>query len=161
MKRIKLAFLYSSAAMLIVTAAAKFYTAMGSVKLLGTPDPLLQIDYRLLLPLVGVAESIVAGVVLFSRTDRLRFLGLLWLSLNFMLYRAGFWLIGLPVKHCPCLGNLTDEFHLNPDAIEALLGGLVLYLFVGSVIGLLSGWANAFGLNQRGLSPVNTEMVAR
>ena len=159
MKRIKLAFLFSSAVILIVTAAAKFYTAMGSIKLLGTPDPLLQIDYQILLPLVGAVESVVAMVVLFSRTDRLKYLSLLWLSLNFMFYRVGFWLIGLPVKLCPCLGNLTDVFHVKPEAVEAVLRGLVLYLFIGSVIGLLSCRATARGPNQRGVSPVNLGMV--
>jgi len=68
---------------------------------------------------------------------------LFWLSLNFMLYRLGFWFVGLPLKHCPCLGNLTDVFHLKPERVETVLSAIVLALFAGSMIGLLCSTATA------------------
>lgn len=81
--------------------------------------------------------EVFAGVLILSRSDKLKYLSLLWLSLNFMLYRLGFWFTGLSLEHCKCLGNLTDSLGLNPKPVQTILQILVLYLFAGSAIGLL------------------------
>lgn len=137
MKTLKAFFLYSSALVLIVTGLAKFFSASGDVKLLHTPDPLLHFNYGILVPAVAAYELAVAAVLLLSRCEKLKFLSLLWLSLNFMLYRLGYWFVGLPLEHCKCLGNLTDTLGLNPKLVQAALQVLVLYLFAGSALGFL------------------------
>jgi hypothetical protein len=156
MNKVKSAFLVSSALILIVTALAKFYSASGDVKLLLTPDPLLHIHYGVLLPVVAALELGVAALLFLSRADKLKYLSLLWLSLNFMLYRLGFWFIGLPMEHCKCLGNLTDTLRLDPHVVQAVLQGMVFYLFVGSAIGLLCTMWNA-RLSEPNLASPNLE----
>ncbi len=102
------------------------------------PDTLLQINYGILLPVVAAFELAVAAVLILSKSDKLKSLSLLWLSLNFIFYRLGFWWIGLPMEHCKCLGNLSDTLHLNPKMVQSLLQAVVLYFFIGSILTLLS-----------------------
>lgn len=138
MNKLKSAFLYSSACILIVTAIAKLYTGTSSVKMLTAPDPLLHVNYRWLMLGAGVCELVVAAVLLLSRKDRLKYLSLFWLSLNFALYHIGYFLLGLPQKLCPCLGHLTDALHLKAEQVEPVLQGIVAYLLAGSLLGLLA-----------------------
>ncbi len=138
MKKLKATFLYSSAAILLVTALAKLYSAAGTSKMLTYPDPLLHIKYKPLLVGAGFFELAVVAVLLLSRNDRLKYLSLLWLSLNFALYHMGYAILGLPQKLCPCLGHLTDSMHLNPAMVEGALQGVVAYLLGGSLLGLFA-----------------------
>jgi len=137
-KILKNIFLYSSAAILLVTALAKLYSAAGTSKMLTYPDPLLHIEYKPLLLAAALFELAVVAIVLLSRHDRLKYLSIFWLSLNFALYHLGYVLLRLPQKLCPCLGNLTESLHLNPASVEAVLHGIVVYLLGGSLLGLFA-----------------------
>ena len=138
MKILKSIFLYSSAIILLLTAVAKLYSASGTSRILTYPDPLLAIKYKPLMLIAALCELAVAAVVLHSRNDKLKYLSLLWISLNFALYHIGYAVLGLPQQLCPCLGHLTDSLHLNSAGVEAVLRVVVAYLLGGSLLGLVA-----------------------
>ena len=88
-------FFRSAAVLLILTALAKGFSALGSNTILEKPDPVFWVlKNRELLVLVGGVEMTVAGLLLSSMPVKVRRGGLLWLCANFLLYRAGLWMTG-------------------------------------------------------------------
>jgi hypothetical protein len=130
-------FFASSALLLLLTGLAKLYSVFGRAKMLQVIDPLLMVRYQHLLLLVGLLEIILVGVLCSRYPTRVKLLGLFWLSANFMLYRITNWLFGIPMASCPCQGSLTDQLHLDRVVVNQILMGMVLYLFAGSLLGLL------------------------
>jgi hypothetical protein len=133
-------FLYSTAALLLVTAAAKLYSATGTHRILGTSDPLLQVNYRAIMSGVGLLESAIAFYLLMGRSLMAKSFLVFWLSSNFMVYRFATDFLG--IKMCPCLGTLTAKLPLSESQVGFLLMLTVLYFFFGSTYILLTAWSN-------------------
>lgn len=126
------------------TAVAKLYSAAGEARILGLRDPLLLLTNRELLMVVGLLELGVVAYLLFRRNTLNKHLLIIWLSLNFIVYRLGIWWVA-PGKPCPCLGTLTARLSLKPDTVDLLLKLVIAYMLCGSVLFLLLDWASDRG----------------
>jgi hypothetical protein len=99
-------FRWSAIVILLVTAAAKLLGATGRAAILDLPDPLFGLATRQLIVGVAFVELILATVLLLPLQPQRQFLGLAWLTSNFLLYRVAL-AVSHPDKHCPCLGTWT------------------------------------------------------
>jgi hypothetical protein len=99
-----------SAAMLVLTALAKLYSAAGSARILKAQDPLLHLGYRPVMILAALLEIAAAAFLFRSRSELARSLVLLWLTANFIFYHLGDYALG--IHFCPCLGQLADRLPL-------------------------------------------------
>jgi len=122
---------------LLITAAAKLYSATGAAKVLDIPDALLPVSIRQALWLVGLIEAAIAGYLILGRTEKIKLVCVAWLGGNFILYRLAAALLAVG-KPCPCLGSVTEKLPLPPATIDQLLWLVALYLFCGSMFFLLA-----------------------
>ena len=132
-------FFYSTAALLGLTALAKFWSITGDAAALGKVDPVLHLSYGKLMLFLGLLEGTIAGYLIFGRSRLLRATAVFWLSVNFMTYRFAMDFLGISL--CPCLGSLTAKLPFTKGQVESFLMWSVLYLFFGSSYILLSEWA--------------------
>lgn len=131
-------FIYSASALLLLTAAAKLYSATGSVRILTATDPLLHATYRTIMIGMGLLEAAIAFYLLKGRSVMLKPYVIFWLSSNFMLYRfANDW---LHIHLCPCLGTVESMLPFSKAQVDFFLMLVVLYMFFGSSYLLLSAW---------------------
>ncbi len=96
--------------MLLLTAAAKLFSAGANTRILEAQDTLSHLSYRPLMIIVAALEIAVAVFLLKSQSSLRRSLVLFSLSANFIAYRVGNYLLG--IHTCPCLGNLADRLPL-------------------------------------------------
>jgi len=130
-------FLYSVAVLLFITAVAKLYSATGTARALDYPDALLPLTNRHVFNLVGALElGLSAFLLMKSGQQSLKLWLLLWLAVNFLVYRAGLWSQGSPAL-CDCLGNLNEKLPLSPRLINAVM--LVVLAWFGAGSALLLG----------------------
>lgn len=132
-------FIRSAAMVLIVTGAAKVWTAFGDVKLLTVADPIVGISFKHLMLAVGVVEIAVALVCSFNNRQTLAFGLVAWISTNFVVYRLGLWWMNWK-RPCGCLGNLTDALNISPQAADNIMKLVLAYLFIGSYGFLFWEW---------------------
>jgi hypothetical protein len=135
------------AALLVLTAGAKLFSAAGEARILATPDSLLLLSNREVLIGVGLLELAVAAFLVLGRHPQLKHLVLVWLSLNFIVYRVGLAWVA-PGKPCTCLGVITARLPLKPDTADLLLKLMIGVMLFGSVYFLLRDWLLA-GNGQR------------
>jgi len=127
---------------LLVTAAAKLYSATGTAIVLDVPEAPLPLSYRQTLVLVGLLEVAVAGVILFCRGNTVKLVSVAWLGSNFVLYRVASALLTVG-RPCPCLGSMTEKLPLKPATIDQILSFVVAYLVLGSTLFLIAeAWNN-------------------
>jgi hypothetical protein len=119
-----------------VTGAAKVFSAFGTAALLKSPDPILGIQFRYLMAIVGAVEIGASTICIISRSAKIPVGLIALLSTNFLFYRIGLALVGYQ-KPCSCLGNLTDALHISPGIAEAVIKCCLIYMLVGSY-GLLA-----------------------
>lgn len=132
-------FVFSASGILVVTGAAKIWSAFGHTKLLAVPDPIVGISFGHLMLAVGVLELVIVGICLFGKSQTLA-LGLIaWLATNFVVYRLGLWWMGWK-KPCSCLGNLTDALDLSPQLADNIMKVILAYLLIGSYGLLVWRW---------------------
>lgn len=124
-------FVYSSCALLLLTATAKLISAAGNAKILQTTDPILSLTFQRIFEVVGGLECIVALVCFFGRRLELKVALLAWLATSFLFYRFGLELVGWH-RPCSCLGNLTDALHIPPQAADTTMKIILAYLLIGS-----------------------------
>ena len=133
------AFFSSSAGILLLTAAAKVYSAAGDAKILSATDELLNLRYWFLMVALGVLEVLVATYLIVSHHPLRRSVLLLWLTANFMTYHFGNHLFGL--KTCPCLGTLGGRLpYPYVGSRKNFLEGCILFWFIGSFYILWRAW---------------------
>lgn len=132
-------FYKSAAALLLVTAMAKLYSAGGNAKLLQTQDQLLHLGYRPVIIIAALIEVAVAALLFRNRSGLRRSLLLLWLSSNLIAYRLGNYLLG--IHTCACLGRLADRLPLPRGLADIVLQVLLLWWFVGSLSSFWRLWA--------------------
>src|SRR5437016_1165685 len=109
------------AAILLITAAAKLYSALGSTAILKYPDPLFGFANRYVMLLASAAEIVIALILLRSFVSpRTKYVSVLWLACTFMIYHVAKSIlhVGTP---CPCLGTLTQRLHLTPATADTIL----------------------------------------
>jgi len=124
-------FVWSSAALLIVTAAAKLVSCFGTAKILQNSDPLVGLRFGRLMFIAGIIELGVAVNSLFLK-DRIVAVTLIaWLASVFVLYRLGLFFVGLNIP-CPCLGGFTDAIHLRKEIADSIMKVVLGYLLLGS-----------------------------
>ncbi|MEY4692338.1 MAG: hypothetical protein RIT19_2663 [Verrucomicrobiota bacterium] len=124
-------FLRSAAALLLLTALAKGFSAFGSNSILEKPDPVFWVlKNRELLILVAAVELAVAALLVSGMPLKIRRGGLLWLCANFLLYRAGLWVTGSPPA-CKCLGELAGRIGLSDAQASWVMLGILGYLLGG------------------------------
>ena len=124
-------FTYSSAVILLSTAAAKFISSAGNAKILMTYDPLTGLKFNQLLLLIASIEAIVALVCIFGRPPAMKVSLVAWLATSFLVYRIGLVFFGWH-KPCSCLGNLTDALHIPPQTADTGMKIILAYLLIGS-----------------------------
>lgn len=133
-------FLYSTAVLLVLTAAAKLYSATGTARILSATDPLIHLAYGKIMVVAGFVEAAVAGYLLIGRNATAKVWLVLWLGSNFMMYRIANEV--LRIKLCPCLGTVGSALPFSRAQVDFLLTILVLYLISGSIIILVSARGN-------------------
>jgi hypothetical protein len=137
--RIARLFLYSAAAILLLTAAAKFVSSFGHVTILQTRDPLTGLQFQDLFRIVGGIETVVALMCIFSKRIWLPAGSVAWLATSFLAYRIGLVAVGYH-RPCSCLGNLTDALHIPPQTADTAMKIILAYLLLGSYATLFWLW---------------------
>ncbi len=128
-------FLISVGSILLITGAAKIYSALGSARLLDTWDPIfgpsLGLTFRHLLFLVGVLELLLAYGCMFQRvTQGVGLYLVVCLAVVCFVYRTGLSLVNWQGA-CPCLGRLSDALRISPEGVDRMMKGVLAYMFVG------------------------------
>ena len=131
--RQELHFLRSVAAILLLTAAAKFASAFGTQSILEKADPVFWVlKNRDLLVLVTALEAFVALLLLSKVSLSIKRGSLIWLCINFLLYRMGLWITDAPIA-CKCLGDLAERIGLSDSQASWVMLGALGYMLGGSL----------------------------
>jgi len=89
-------FILSAAVVLVITGAAKVWTAFAPTKVLAVADPITGVSFGHLLLAVGVVELVIASICLFAKSQTLK-LGLIaWLCC---------------LSHCPLMSTFSSQPH--------------------------------------------------
>jgi len=140
------AFVSSAAVVLLITGAAKIFSAISGGQILENLDPVFGITLYLLFWCAGAIEILASLVCMFGQRLGLKAALVLWLATNFVVYRIGLmWVGGI----CGCLGTLAEPLHLSPATVDASMKIVLAYLVIGSV-------ATLFFLHKDGRSTVRT-----
>lgn len=149
--RLAAVFLYTAAGILLLTGAAKLYSATGSVRILTATDQVLHLTYRNVMICAGVLEAAIAGYIFFGGKAVVKLWLVMWLSANFLMYRCVNDL--LHIKVCPCLGTIESMLPIGRAQVDFLLTMAVLYLFFGSATALLPSSLTDWRAHLRSPSP--------
>lgn len=132
-------FINSSLALLGLAGVAKLIASMGEMSALRDVDPLFQfLTNRQVIFIVGLLEIGAASSMFWKRGPVVHLLLIFWLSLMFLSYRLGMWIVGAK-KPCGCLGDLGHWLGLSPATAELLSRWFLGIMLVGSVTFL---WGN-------------------
>ena len=124
-------FCLSAGLILLVTGLAKVLSTLGVNRMLDVADPVFGLNFRHLFMAVGLLEFAAAFLILLTDLrPRLKLLLIAWLSTNFVLYRAGLWLMDWH-RPCNCLGTLTDFLHLSPTTADWMVKAALAYMVFG------------------------------
>jgi hypothetical protein len=132
-------FISSSIIVLTLSSFAKLVSTTGRAEILDLPDLLLGLTNRHILYGVAFIELGVAIFLLFSKSDWLKSVLIVWLSSCFFLYHFGLWMLH-PKKPCPCFGNLTDALHIPPQTADTAMKIILAYSLIGSYATLFWLW---------------------
>jgi hypothetical protein len=151
------AFIVTAGICLLIAGLAKLISCFGSVRILGIPDPLLFVSYRVLFVFVGLIEVAIALICFWRSEVILRACLLLWLAGCFLAYRVGLFLIHYNGA-CSCLGSLTEMIHVSPRVADGIMRCILAYMLLGSVAILLPHFvrpASRGSLRSRPATPVS------
>jgi len=126
-------YLRSVVVILSITAFAKIWSAAGSAKILTLPDPVLDIQNKVVLILAAGLEILVIAIAIQARSDFTKLIAVMALALDFVIYRIGLnhMAFGQP---CPCLGTITDRLPFSHRTINGVLEATICYFIVGSML---------------------------
>jgi hypothetical protein len=126
-------YLKSVAYIIIIFIVTKIISVSTEANSLKYADPLLNfISTRQLLVIVCVIETIVYIIIINSNVNNfVKILSILWLSIIFIIYRAGLLLINQ--KNCNCLGIMNELFNISPNITNWLSIIVALYMLIGSL----------------------------
>lgn len=132
-RRFVSAFLISSVALLLITAAAKVWTSTLDVRVLFRRDALLYLELQHILWLVAAYEFAVAIYVMLS-DKHIRGAALIAVTgAQFIVYRI-FNAFAGDTSPCPCLGDLPQAFGLSQKYADWMLTGIASYLLCGGIV---------------------------
>ncbi len=127
------------AVLLVVTGAAKIFTAHGEADILSEIDPILMIPFRQLLLAAGIAEVMLALYLWIGNNIRRSGAVLLCVALQLAFYRLGLFLIGYR-KPCHCLGEVTQWLGITDRTADSMMKlFLVAMILVGLAAMLAAG----------------------
>ena len=139
-------FIRITTGILVVTATAKLFSAMGDVPILSKSTAVFAaLTYRQILVLAAMFEGGVAAFLLSDRTEHSKTLAILWASSIIGIYRFGSWLIQ-PDVPCPCLGNLTGWIGLSPKSADRISLIMLLFMLLGSFVILATARSNRIAI---------------
>ncbi len=125
-------FLMFSGSVLALTCLAKTVSAFGASDVLRLPDALFSIQNRWVMLIVAATEALVIAILLSRVARPIKLISLLWLSLNFSVYRICRWLIGASTP-CACLGNLYGVTGRDAATVDSAMLGILLTLLAGTL----------------------------
>jgi len=134
-------FQYSSAVLVLVTAAAKLISALGAQGILHAPDPILGVSNRVLLMSFGILELTLVAALLGSEGRWFVFLLISMLGGQFLLYRTIF-ALGAYSRGCPCLGTIGEWLPMSERNIDLALWGIASWLCIGGAISCYLSFQN-------------------
>lgn len=124
-------FCLSAGLILLLTGLAKVLSTLGVSRMLDVADPVFGLKFRHLFMAVGLLELGAAFLILLTDLRlRLKLLLIAWLSTNFVIYRAGLWLMDWH-RPCNCLGTLTEFLHIPPTGADWLMKAALGYMLFG------------------------------
>jgi hypothetical protein len=130
---LEMTFVISAGSILLITGAAKLWSAFGQVRILEFPDPITNISFRHLMLLTSVIEMMVALVCLLLRKVQLALILVAWLATIFLIYRLGLWWLDWQTP-CHCLGSLTGRLGIPSQTADTIMKIVLAYLLIGSYI---------------------------
>lgn len=113
---------------------AEMFAVLGKSQLLNMPDPLLGVPFRYVSLFVAVFELLVAALCLLTSKRTLSSGLVVWLAVNFVVYRIGLWSLGW---HHPFswLQGLMNSLNLSPFRADIInLTTVFMLIFGGSAI---------------------------
>lgn len=144
-QRLMVFFNRSAGMLLLLTGLAKVISSNGSAEILSENDPVLGVPFRDLLFIVGMAELLLVGFLLFGQRLKLQAVLVAWLASNFLVYRLAYLSTGF--NHCPCLGTITKQLHISEGLADTIMMCILAYLIAGSVTYLF--WLRFYNVPQR------------
>jgi len=99
---------------------------------LDMPDPIFGLPFRRLMLTLGATELLAAFLCLFTGKKTLSLGLVIWLSINFMVYRIALWNMGW---HRSC-GLLIDPLRLSLATTDLIFSLSSTFLLVGSITAL-------------------------
>ena len=129
--RLVVYFFLLAGGLLSLDGMINFLEATASPQILNLSDPLLRVSLRYHLFVTGTVELIVAWVCLFTRNQALGGILIVWLVVNFAVYRIGLWAAGWPHPYISVSG-LTGLFNLSPKLADAITVTTCLCMLAGS-----------------------------
>jgi hypothetical protein len=133
-------FVLSAGAILLAAALNRFLIASGSAHSLSMPEPVLGISLRYAVLAVGVLELVVGLICLFGKQVGLQLGWLLWLSVDFVVYRGALYFMHSHPQ-TTCIGTPTDPLHLSYGLLGSVTALAPYYLFLGSFTGVIWLWS--------------------
>lgn len=138
-KSVAVGFVYTAGSLLLVTATAKFISALGDQMVLQSPMPLLRLSFRSVFLWAASIETVVGLVCLFHKHLMLQTASVACLATSFLVYRFSLAWLGYHMP-CSCLGNLTATLAIPPQEADAAMKIILGYLLVGSYGSLFWQW---------------------
>jgi hypothetical protein len=122
------------AVILLFTAAAKIISCFSHAKILLYYDPIFAIKNKNVLIGTACLELSLAVFFLLCKNISKMSVAMIWLLINFFLYRAGLVWMGVK-KPCPCLGNPVDWWPwLARNEAMVLRVFLIYFILVGAIL---------------------------
>ncbi len=120
------------AVVLLVTAWAKFVSALGDGQMMREVDPIFGLRFRWLFVVVGLIETVLALYLWFGGSWRRRGQVLLFFASQVLLYRIGLFALHYR-KPCNCLGDITEALGVSAGNVDiAMRFVLALFAVVGT-----------------------------
>lgn len=124
-------YIYSAAAILLLTGIAKIYSAIGTGEILLYPDPIFGLKFKDLFLFVGCIEIVVSVFCMILNGIIERALLIIWLCFCFIIYRLGSFTMGYH-KPCKCLGDIASRLNISDSSADLAMIIILFYLTVGS-----------------------------
>ena len=150
-------FLYSAAAIFLITAVAKVISSYGHGTILQVRDPLIGLSFKEVFRIVACVELFVSLSCVIVKSVPFRAAIVAWISTSFVVYRIGLLWVGYH-RPCSCLGNLTDAIHISPGAADLAMKVILGYLLCGSYASLIWLWKLKGGESGKELKLAGSEV---
>ncbi|HEV2454060.1 MAG TPA: hypothetical protein VGY98_07350 [Verrucomicrobiae bacterium] len=125
-------FYVSCAAILVVTACAKIWSAHLSTPILFRRDSLLYIDTQHVLVFAAIYELLVSFFLVFSHRNCVKSILIAITGSEFLLYRFFKAAMHDP-RPCPCLGNVPASIGLTDNSVNWILIAIASYFVCGGI----------------------------